>query len=681
MGCYTVSNKNSNGNTPLVNGISGYLPSFVTSIVKSIVDLGKLLVGCFTCWRWKVAKGGNNQPTTQKTTTVIQNSPPIVTSPNANNSKIKPPVNNVNVPLNNNNNPPQFQSVNIYNTQDPDKYGHVDDSILPYFWVMDWGRCNLSWNQVKELQKILQKGNGSFNVLKKKIANCNYLKSSQKKVLEAFTKLNRAKKTNYLAHAWGTFCDDRHKFVEGVRIPYMGSLMQPSAEFMTKALFTFIEKYEQDLTDIEKKCFSALTHSMFIHAFPKRGLSKDKKEKDVAEYLYNVWKQEGRISVNTGWDDHATTLILTETLVKCNRGATLVKCNRGARRGKDYKITFYRVDDQLLNDKNKFKQRVVSSIQKLRKGKGNRHSAYFQSNPTRDDGNGNFIPTNHSIDLDLELTQLTTVLRVKEQTVGNCTLASKKTGVYVALYLMYRDEYNQSHKQATESAKTLYKQFTSFVRLFALNEYYQTIKNDPSSIDWFIFARTYLQLEEKQTRRHYSSEEEDHYNEAMEIFEELDKILVNKFDLGYQHYLIATGASALPDFDFSKSLDKYSKASLLITAILAKNKDILKLLTKNGYNVGLIDVENRITPIHNFLVENQVDLGYQVGDWKSFNTEVEKNFPAQAYYIKSFSRQAFGFPKLFESELENSQNNGHITKNDKDKLMNLFNQYVVGFFA
>src|SRR5262249_45828362 len=129
----------------------------------------------------------------------------------------------------------------------------------------------------------------------------------------------------------------------------------------------------------------------------------------------------------------------------------LIKANRGER-DTNYKagLTVYKIQNP-NNLKN-----VLNKLLKLKNNKKGQN--YFL----------------HEIDLDLDLKEIKRIIH-KDQTIGNCVLASGKLNIRSAIYAeLLQNQYSQ--EEAINISRNLYKSFTAFARTLQVKQFIEKIK-------------------------------------------------------------------------------------------------------------------------------------------------------------------------------------------------------------
>lgn len=598
-------------------------------------------------------------------------------------------------------------NVNISPQKQPVTLKKADD-ILQWQTFHKWidNSQELRGKTKGRLKDVLMQCNNGVGPLKDELL---HLKNSRKitskeydAINDAVDKFNYAGKNVDLAHAWGT--GERIKQdTLGVKNSYLGNWMQPSAKFAEREIEHFINT-SMNLSDSQKQTLRSLKECMALHSTPPLP-SKDQ----FADEMYNKWYSGEPIIINTGWSGHATAVVI--------QGNKLIKLNRGQQRGQ-FAAKVYTFDP-FPPDESKFKE----AVKKLRyeQQSYNQYNAYVRSYRTKLVNGQPVKIQGGGIDDDLDLKRVSGYdLQMKDQSVGNCSFASKKAGVYAALYLSnLSDEIPEG--KAKENAKEVYKSFTSSARLNSLKIAYEMAKEDPSEVDWHILSRVALQLKSKLNKSSYIGEQKQNFDEAAQIMKDLASLArANDHQVDYEsllHFYIAT--------DDKKGIsDIINKTNINIshmdTAIEAKSENLLAVLhnkaaiTDNEYFGGLVSISLKNKGLWNpgqgryvrdamknpetFL--NWVNTNaYLTGDQKKALKQIYSDcFAVQGQpsptdqfiaFVDSKLNQKGGWGQVKADHIKNAikdpnkfldwlKNNPYFHDYQKDSLNSMFNQYFTG---
>lgn len=226
---------------------------------------------------------------------------------------------------------------------------------------------------------------------------------------------------------------------------------------------------------------------------------------------------------------------------------------------------------------------------------------------------------NFQMDKELNLTLVEELcLKKKSQSVGNCTLSSKKLAIYAVLFLMAKDHPLEYIKQEPEKhAKELYHSFSYGMRLHSLQKIKRQIEKVPSSFDWSGLSEAYI----KSQKTPKTSMQSEKLGQIKALFSNINNNISLHRQLSenynYCHYLIATGRDKLISNQLLTKNNNLigNEKNLLHTAIESKNKEALVRLLTLGADPNK----------QNILKETPLMVAFKSGFKEGIETLLETN--------------------------------------------------------
>lgn len=379
-------------------------------------------------------------------------------------------------------------------------------------------------------------------------------------------------------HIWGIGDDKNFSSQDKCTYRFEGGHDKPDSLTIQNSLKEFTEKN----IDENNPFFDPQTIQNLNYTIENLYINGDNFEKDSEKVLEDIHKGLPVI-INTGWLNHATDIIFYKDFV--------IKVNKGDQKGLSFAIQIFKSNAPL----------TTHVIDKIRVNPKTTSEYFLQE-------------IDHDLQLDL-IEELS--LPMKNQSVGNCSLASKKASIYALFYLSALDHSDKKIQvNAKEYSKEIYKSFTSGLRLKSLEKMYEELKNDPSRINWIALGEARIKLEERYKEAKFIGKEKENIEASLKIFKKIDqdsdihiKSIKNPTFLHY--YSIANKLNTIKNVDFPPdSIDLsliQSNTSLLHTAIMSNDLNSVEYILNNDYlNVNF--APGNASPLHIAIKYNRIEM-------------------------------------------------------------------------
>lgn len=350
-----------------------------------------------------------------------------------------------------------------------------------------------------------------------------------------------------LSHVWsvgrGRTFEIANKYFDN----YEGYWHNPSAKIVSNNLTQFLLEHATDpfITEQIKEDLKYISKSILPN-----GNIRDKSSKQLLADINNGLP----VIINARWKGHAASLLFYKNFV--------MKINNGEG-STDFAISCY-----------EYKRVITESI--LSQIRTNKESEYF---------------FNHEINELLNLSFREDLsLKKKSQSVGNCTLASKKLALLGVFFLMAKDHPLESIKNNPEKhAREVYRSFSYGMKRNILRKIKKQVETAPHSFDWSSLAEVYIKAQKKSDSQSTTSK----LTQINQIFKEIyqNRQIDAKLskNINYFHFLIATGREEKIPLQrlVATCNPRNDQKSLLHTAIESKNINALSKLLAVGANPNI----------------------------------------------------------------------------------------------
>lgn len=378
-------------------------------------------------------------------------------------------------------------------------------------------------------------------------------------------------------HIWGIGDEKNFSTQDKCTYRYEGGHDKPDSDIIQKNLKDFTEKRVNEKDSFfDENTLKNINY--VIENLYKDGNSKEKDSSKILEDIANGMP----VIINTGWTKHSTNIIFYKDLV--------IKINKGDQRDNAFAIKIFKANAPLTTQ-------VIDNLR-------------IQPKTTSD----YFL---YIIDNDLHLTPLEEIsLPMKNQSVGNCSLVSKKASIYALFYISALEHSNsQINENAKSISKELYKSYTSESRLKSLENVYAQLKKDPSTIDWVALGEARIKIEERYREAKFFGKEKDNIEATLKIFEKIDndsELLTQSISNPsfIHYYTIEKKLNPLINVNFTKNPDLLaiqSNTTILHTAVMANDRNVVEYILKNDL-ININSCPGNASPLHIAVKYNQIEM-------------------------------------------------------------------------
>lgn len=370
--------------------------------------------------------------------------------------------------------------------------------------------------------------------------------------------------TKSLGHYWGL----EEKFDYRGKPSTYDSLGVPESN---RIMMDYIKKYinKHKLTELEQEVFneSFLINKLYTES------SWPQIDQNMEQKLLDDINQGKPVSVKSGWEGHATEVLFYKNFV--------VKVNRGA--GKDiYGVEVYQRGENV----------TLETINQLHNSKfKNKEESYYKKQINND--------------LKLILIEENSV-ELKNQTVGNCGIASKKASIFALLLVLYNFD--------VEKAKSSYKSFTSFLRFKSLENILENAKNNPETIDWNALTKVSEKVNKKLSKETFFGSQEENFNNCKKLLNQFSDLIAapikqNDFYSIFKFCSLNNINLSHLKTEIESNINKENSKGVtpLLEAIRKNDHEIIELLTEKGADINK-ESSNGATPLIEAITKNNHEL-------------------------------------------------------------------------